>query len=132
MKINLNPKQLFLIDGIGALLSAFLLGIVLVRFEHMFRIPTSVLYVLAVIPLFFAVYDFYFYRKGHQKLGLALKGIALLNLIYCSISIGVLWYHFDQVKLLGWIYIIVEIVIVLFLAMVEFKTGNEMLKTSKA
>ena len=42
-KVYLNPKKLFLIDAIGALVSAFLLGIVLTRFEKAFAesLPNS-------------------------------------------------------------------------------------------
>ena len=50
---ELNPKKLFLIDGFGAIISAFLLGVVLVKFEEKIGVPVSVLYLLATIPLFF-------------------------------------------------------------------------------
>ena len=39
MKLPTNPKKLFFIDGCGAILSAFLLGIVLVRFEKYIGMP---------------------------------------------------------------------------------------------
>lgn len=68
-KIELEPKQLFLIDGLGAILSAILLGLVLVRFERIFGIPSSTLYFLAIIPIFFAIYDFLSYRKDNIKIG---------------------------------------------------------------
>ena len=35
-KAELNPKKLFLIDAYGAILSAFLFGVVLVKFEEIF------------------------------------------------------------------------------------------------
>ena len=127
-KAELNPKKLFLIDGFGAILSAFLLGIVLVKFEIIFGIPSSVLYPLATIPIFFAIYDFYCYRKGHQKVGLLLKGIAVLNLIYCFISLGLVSYQFETSTDLGWIYILIEITIVLTLAIIEFRVGRKIIK----
>ena len=129
-KAELNPKKLFLIDGFGAILSAFLLGVVLVKFEIIFGIPSSVLYLLATIPIFFAIYDFYCYRKRHQKTGLLLKGIAILNLIYCCISLGLIFYHFSTITNLGLIYILIEIVIVFLLAIIEFKVGREIIKSS--
>ena len=61
---SLHPKKLFLIDGLGAMLSAFLLGIVLVELETIFGIPTSVLYWLASFPIFFTLVDFYAFTKG--------------------------------------------------------------------
>jgi hypothetical protein len=125
-KAELNPKKLFLIDGFGAILSAFLLGVVLVKFEEIFGIPTSVLYFLATIPIFFVIYDVFCYQK-HLKIGLLLKGIAVLNILYCCISIGLIFYHFSSIKILGWTYIIVEIILVSFLAVIEFRVGKRII-----
>tara|TARA_B110000196_G_scaffold311359_1_gene315220 strand:- start:587 stop:988 length:402 start_codon:yes stop_codon:yes gene_type:complete len=125
-KAELNPKKLFLIDGFGAILSAFLLGVVLVKFEEIFGIPTSVLYFLATIPIFFVIYDVFCYQK-HLKIGLLLKGIAVLNILYCCISIGLISYHFSSITILGWAYIIVEIILVSFLAMIEFRVGKRII-----
>ena len=125
-KAELNPKKLFLIDGFGAIVSAFLLGVVLVKFEEIFGIPTSVLYFLATIPIFFVIYDVFCYQK-HLKIGLLLKGIAVLNILYCCISIGLISYHFSSITILGWTYIIVEIILVSFLAMIEFRVGKRII-----
>ena len=129
-KAELNPKKLFLIDGFGAILSAFLLGVVLVKFEEIFGIPTSVLYFLATIPIFFVIYDVFCYQK-HLKIGLLLKGIAVLNILYCCISIGLISCHFSSITILGWTYVIVEIILVSFLAMIEFRVGRKIIKTEK-
>ena len=129
-KAELNPKKLFLIDGFGAILSAFLLGVVLVKFEEIFGIPTSVLYFLATIPIFFVIYDVFCYQK-HLKIGLLLKGIAVLNILYCCISIGLISCHFSSITILGWTYVIVEVILVSFLAMIEFRVGRKIIKTEK-
>ncbi|WP_400076482.1 hypothetical protein [Winogradskyella sp. R77965] len=128
IKAELNAKKLFLIDGLGAILSAFFLGIVLVKFETIFGIPSSVLYYLASIPIFFAIYDFYCYQKRHLNIGLFLKIIAVLNLIYCCISIGLVFYHFETVTSLGWVYILIEIAIILVLAIIELRVGRKITK----
>ena len=125
-KAELNPKKLFLIDGFGAILSAFLLGVVLVKFEEIFGIPTSVLYFLATIPIFFVIYDVFCYQK-HLKIGILLKGIAVLNILYCCVSIGLISYHFSSITILGWTYVIVEIILVSFLAMIEFRVGKRII-----
>ena len=125
-KAELNPKKLFLIDGFGAIVSAFLLGVVLVKFEELFGIPTSVLYFLATIPIFFVIYDVFCYQK-HLKIGLLLKGIAVLNMLYCCVSIGLISYHFSSITILGWTYVIVEIILVSFLAMIEFRVGKRII-----
>ena len=48
-----KPKRLFIIDGIGAITSAFMLGIILVKLENIFGIPSSTLYLLAAFPMLF-------------------------------------------------------------------------------
>ncbi|MDB2606352.1 hypothetical protein N9Y48_01100 [Zobellia sp.] len=126
--VELNPKKLFLIDGFGATVSAFLLGVILVKFEIIFGIPSSTLYILATIPIFFAFYDFYCYQRRNHKTGLLLKGIAVLNLIYCCISLGLAFYHSGTITNLGWMYILIEIVIVLLLAIIEFRVGRKITK----
>lgn len=60
-KMILNPRRLFLIDGLGAIVSAVLLGVVLVRFEHLFGMPQKARYFLALFPSFFAGYDIFCY-----------------------------------------------------------------------
>ncbi|MFT5777318.1 MAG: putative flippase GtrA [Crocinitomicaceae bacterium] len=123
-KIESNPKKLFLIDGFGAILSAFLLGFVLVKLEKLVGIPTSTLYFLAALPICFALYDFYCYQKESDKLGQFLKAIALLNLVYCCLSIGIAFYHFGTLTNLGWTYILIEVLIVITLAILELKVAK--------
>lgn len=127
-KFQFNPKRLFLIDGLGAIVSAFLLGVVLVKWQKIFGIPPSTLYILAAIPIFFAIYDFYCYRKGNGKSGIMLKAIAILNLLYCCISIGFAIYHHQEIKLFGWIYILNEVAIIIALVIIELSVANRLTK----
>ena len=122
---NTYLKKLFLLDGFGAILSAVLLGVVLVKLESFFGIPKSTLYFLAVLPCFFAVYDFYCYFKINKNLGQFLKGIAIINLIYCCLSLGLAFYHYQQITYLGWTYIIGEIIIVSIIAVIELKAVKD-------
>lgn len=117
-------KKLFLVDGIGAIISAFFLGIVLVQLEKYFGIPKTTLYVLAALPCFFAIYDFYCYFNVEQQLGKCLKGIAIVNLLYCCLSIGFAGYHYQEITYLGWGYIVGEIIIVVALAVYELRVAN--------
>ena len=126
-KIQSNPKKLFLIDGAGALLSAFLLGVVLVRFESIFGIPSSTLYFLAALPVLFAAYDLYAYRTKNAKFAQLLKGIALINVMYCCLSIGFACYHTETITLFGWAYIIGEVLIVISLAILELRIAKRLI-----
>ena len=124
-------KKLFLLDAAGALLSAFLLGVVLVRLESFFGIPRSTLYFLAALPVVFAMYDFYCYYKVEGSLEKYLKGIAVVNLFYCGISLLLALYHIEYITIYGWVYIIVEIIIVMALALYELKVANAQTKNTK-
>lgn len=128
-KASLNPKILFLIDGSGAILSALLLGVVLVQFEQVFGIPSSTLYLLASLPCLFAIYDWYCYREGDAYLGKRLKGIALMNVSYCCISVGLAFYHIQTITYSGRIYIALEVMIVIALAFIEYQVAGRL--TSK-
>ncbi len=119
-----NPGSLFLVDGVGAMLSSFLLGIVLVKFENVFGIPASTLYLLASFPVVFAVYDFYNYRRKSGKPGRSLRGIAIMNLFYCLLSVGATSFHHRVVTGWGWAYIIAEVAIVIALAVLELRVAK--------
>jgi len=120
-----TPKNLFLIDGLGALLSAFLLGVVLVKLQPYIGMPIKELYFLAAIPCFFAVYDLICYFKVKENWRPYLKGIAIANLHYCVLSVGLLIYHFPKLTGLGVAYFIGEILIVIGLAWYEVKVVSK-------
>ena len=119
-----NPKQLFLIDGIGAVASAFMLRIVLVQLESYIGIPASSLYILAAFPVLFATYDLVCYLKLNHRIGPFLKGIAMMNLSYCLLSAGLAVFHAATITLWGWTYFSAELLIVVSIAIWELKTAH--------
>jgi len=124
-RINAKPKRLFLIDGIGALVSFIMLGFVLVRFQAIVGIPIKALYILASLPVFFMLYDIVaYFSKG--KTATLLKGIALLNLLYFVLSLFLAWTHKEAITVWGWIYIIVELVILSIVIWIEYKAANSL------
>jgi len=117
-------KRLFLLDGIGALISAVMLGVVLVHLQAYVGIPATSLYFLAALPCVFAAFDFYCYLYVQQGLASCLRTIAIVNLLYCVLSVGIALYHLEMITLLGWIYIIVEIIIVVALSLFELQVAR--------
>jgi len=77
-----NPKSLFLFDGLGALVSAFLLGVVLVKFESTFGMPKEKLYFLAGAACLFVIYDLVCYFKANQNWSPLVKGKKEVRKIY--------------------------------------------------
>jgi len=125
-----NPRKLFLIDGLGAIVSAFMLGVILTKFENIFGMPRRVLYFLALIPCIFAVYDFGVIFRNLANWGPPLKAIAIANLIYCGISVGFVIHHYQKLTGLGLIYFILEILIVIILSSIELKTAFNLKRES--
>lgn len=118
--------MLFLADGVGALLSAFLLGIVLAEYHSLIGMPPSSLYFLAVFPCLFFLYDGYCLIQKPFRLGPYLKGIAWLNVLYMLISVGFAIWHASTITLLGWCYIGTELLIIAGLAKLEFDVGQSL------
>ncbi len=117
-----HPKQLFLLDGIGALVTAICLGFLLVKFESLFGMPKQVLYYLAAVACIFACYSLFCSFRLPQNWKPFLKIIAIANLIYC-LTTAILVFQFQQeLTMLGKLYFMGEIAIILFLVSIELKT----------
>jgi hypothetical protein len=69
------------------------------------------------------LYDLYVLNFVSTSKGRYLQGIAGANLSYCLLSLLVTGYHWSSVTWLGWLYIIGEVLIVLFLARIEWLAG---------
>lgn len=125
-QLSKQYKKLFILDGIGALISAFFLGIVLVIFQEHVGIPANSLYILALFPIFFFIYDSCCYLKVTTPSSAAfhLRIVAILNLLYILLSIGFTVYHFSLIKQLGFIYIVCEILIISCIAFIELKVAK--------
>jgi len=121
---KINPKNLFLIDGFGALLSAFSLGIVLVKFEEIVGMPQRVLYILALMACIFAVYSFSCYLRVNKNWRPFLKAIAFANLLYCCLTIGLVLYFYQSLTALGILYFVLEIIVILLLVSIELKMAS--------
>ena len=117
---KIHSKKLFLVDSIGALLSAILIGLVLARFEPIFGMPHTVLYVLAVIPCIFSIYSFLCFLSKKRNLQSLMKIIAIANLLYCCLTVGLMIYFYQQLTIFGLIYFVLEIIIVVLLAIIEW------------
>jgi hypothetical protein len=96
-----EPKKLFLIDGFGALISAFLLGVVLVQFESTFGMPRKELYILSLLAVGFAIYSFTCSWKLPPNWQVYLKTIAVVNSLYCCLTLGLMFYHGETITTLG-------------------------------
>ena len=116
---QLPARTLFLIDGFGAMVSIFMLGVVLVNNQPLVGMPVEVLRILASIPCVFAIYSFAgrFIIKGRVEP--YLKWIAVANLSYCLLTAALMVLFFAELTWLGIAYFVLEIMIVVYLSRAE-------------
>lgn len=115
---------MFLIDGLGAILTSLLLSQVLARFEAVFGMPRDILWLLAGVAACFAVYSIschLFLTKNGKPY---LQGIAVANMIYCLTTLGLVLYLWASLTYLGLAYFIGEMIIILILVKLEFRVAN--------
>ncbi len=123
--MNISPRKLFLLDGIGAIVSALSLGVVLVQFESIFGMPKQVLYCLAAAASIFAIYSLTCYFSNIKYWRPFLKVIAFANLSYCFATAILVFYFYQELTVLGILYFVLEKLIVVPLALFELKTATK-------
>jgi hypothetical protein len=120
--ITSNPKHLFLLDSLGALLSAFLLGVALPSFQPIFGMPNKILYGLAALAFLFAIYSFWNHVRFKEHWRPYLRGIAVVNLLYCGLTAALVVYFRQELTKWGLLYFLLEMLVIIALVLVEFKT----------
>ncbi|MCU0354877.1 MAG: hypothetical protein MUD08_14245 [Cytophagales bacterium] len=119
-KLNANPKGVFLTDGAGALLTAFLLGVVLASFENTFGMPRNVLYFLSVLGCVYAAYSICCCLLVTDNWRFYLKIIAIANLLYCCLTAALVVFFYKHITIWGLTYFLSEIAVIIVLVRVEF------------
>ena len=129
-KLTSNPQRLFLIDSLGAFLTAFLLGVILTRFEAYFGMPGKVLYALSTLAVVFGLYSMGCYFWVRSRWRPFLKAIALANLVYCSLTIALVISLYESLTILGVLYFSGELIVIGVLTYIELSAVSK--KTSSA
>jgi CHASE2 domain-containing sensor protein len=120
-----NPKKLFLIDSSGAMVTAFLSGVILVRFEEFFGMPRKVLLFMSLLAAVYAVYSMgcFLYAGLHWRP--LLNTIAVANLVYCFITVAFIFLFFRDLTTLALTYFFLEMLIVGILVFIELKAASQ-------
>lgn len=118
-------NKLFLIDGIGAVITALLLSQVLARYEPVFGMPASLLCILAGVAACFAVYSLTCYWRIKEGGAAFLTSIAVANTLYCIATLGIVAYRFHTLTWLGVAYFIGEVLVVMSLVGVELSAARK-------
>ena len=123
---RVDPRPVFVIDGVGAVTSAVLLGLVLPFGAEKLGTTREALWTLAVFPLIYAAIDVACVVVGRSRSRTSLVVIAVLNAAYPLITASVLGRDGVALSALGAVYFVVECGIVITLAGVELHLARRL------
>ncbi len=116
---KLSLRQVFLLDGIGAALTAISPFAIRVIFGDIFKMPINILFVLSGIAAVYALYSLTCYVLPLNNRKPFLRGIMVANLAYCGLTLSLVLYYWSTLTWLGIAYFLGEIGIVLMVVMLE-------------
>lgn len=120
-KISKNPKNIFLIDGLGAFLTAFFLFVIIAQFEDSFGMPREICIYLSLLAILFCVYSFTCFLIKTKKWKSFLKIIIVANIFYCLVTLFLCFFFYHSLTLLGLTYFFLEILIIGVLVWLEYR-----------
>lgn len=103
------------------MLTAFCLGVLLVRWQNRIGMPENVLLSLAGIAIVFMVYSglcCLFIQPA--KAVPWLRTIILANTFYCFLSLGLVIYYFPLLTNLALLYFMLELIVVAMVVYIEW------------
>ncbi|WP_026947112.1 hypothetical protein [Algoriphagus marincola] len=116
-----SPRTMFFVDSMGAILTATTIGIVLPYFNDYLGVEIGHLHFLAIYVLVLFAYSFSVFLIKPTKWVILLKIIALANFSYCVITLKLVYQHFEDLTMLAVIYFIVESLLIMGIAVVEWR-----------
>lgn len=125
--MKLNEKNIFLLDGAGALLSAVFTGLLLPVFSEPIGIQVQVLRSLAVLPLMYGIYSLGHYFFTQKIKPWMLVAIVIANIFYCILS-ALLIAVLANITSYGQFLLFAEIVVVIGVIAIEFKVLRNFLR----
>lgn len=124
-RANQDPHFIFLIDGIGASITALALLLILPHLPEVFTMPVNILYFLGTIALLFAAYSLGNYFAKLSKVKLLISIIAFANLAYCLFSVFIMLQLGDRLSSMDVVYFVGEVMIISALAIFELKVAKD-------
>ena len=119
--MKMNEHTVFLWDGVGALVSALLLGVMLPAIHPLIGMPVPILSQLATLAFLYAVYDFCCLRWVDKHDPKWLGVVIFANLFHVIVTMRYLWIYALEIKPWGFAYFVGEILVVLVIVFYELK-----------
>lgn len=119
--LKVKPNNIFLLDGIGAFVTASIIYFILNSNKEFIGIESNTLMPLSLVALVFCIYSITCFFLAKHYWQTFLKIIIVANTIYCLTTISVLFYSYKTVTTLGLFYFIGEIIVLSILIALEIK-----------
>ena len=116
-----NPKTLFLVDSLGALVTALILFAILKNCYNYFGMPQTLLAYLSMIAVVFCLYSMSCFILVKDNWQPFLRVISYANLLYCCLTLSLLVYYYQSITIFDVTYFIAEIISVCGLVFIELK-----------
>jgi hypothetical protein len=117
----IEPKNIFLLDAFGALLTTLLLYFILRNFNEFFGLSKDVFECLSSIALLFFIYSISGYFLVKQNWKSFLKIICSANILYCILTLSIVLYNYETISIYGIAYFLAEIAVIIGLVYFEMK-----------
>jgi hypothetical protein len=118
---SLSSHQVFIMDAIGAFISASMLGLVVATYEESFGLPAKAAHILALVALGFALYSSLCSWRLPAKWKRYMAVIMIANITYCVATAIVVLTYFQSLTALGLLYFGGEIAVIFLLVHIELE-----------
>jgi len=119
-----NKKNIFLIDGIGALFSLLSIWVLLIGFPNFFGVPIVIAKNLSILPMLFSLFSLTCHIVKPKKWSILLRSISMANVVYCVLTFIIVIIYYHELTVYGVTYFIAEKLIVLPLAWIEWQLAK--------
>ncbi len=120
-----NPSTMFLIDGIGALLTTLSLCLIMLNFGSQFGMSLYALSLLTIIATLFCSYSILCFLFLKESWYIYLTLIGLANSLYGVLSCSFMIYFFSTMPAWGILYFSVELLLILLLVYIEISIAKD-------
>ncbi|MEM9074564.1 MAG: hypothetical protein AAGE52_39080 [Myxococcota bacterium] len=115
----LNHRTIFLFDGVGAVVTAVSLGLILPAVHEWIGMPVEIVRALGIAGVGFALYSFGCFRFADTTRRHWLAIVMIANSSYCVLSAILTAVHWELLKPLGVAYFLGEIVVLIAVVAIE-------------
>lgn len=128
MRLNLDERNIFLLDGVGAVATAILNGLVLPLLAEKMGLEVWVFRALGGLAFLYAIYSLSCFALVKKIQPVLILFVIVLNLAYCSLT-GLILLWEPDLTILGRLYFVGEMAVILAVVVIEARVYSRALAT---